>query len=114
MNYMGWIQIYIHGNTGCGPDILRQMQHSNINYMPGTIEGEDNIGLYWVDEKTTIRAFKEAIGSKTIFKHRLRFFSSLEKLNEFYDAKPSESFTAQEQAMIRTMTSEETRYKHTA
>lgn len=114
MNYMGWIQIYIHGNKGCGPDILRQMEHSDLTFMPGTIEGEDNIGLYWVDEKTTIRAFKEAIGSKTIFKHRLRFFTSLEKLNEFYDEKPSESFTAQEEAMIRTMSQEETRYKHSA
>ena len=114
MNYMGWIQIYIHGKTGCGPDILRQMEHSKINFMPGTIEGEDNIGLYWVDEKTTIRAFKEAIGSKTIFKHRLRFFSSLEKLNDFYDARPNESFTAQEEAMIRTMSQEEPRYKHSA
>lgn len=114
MNYMGWIQIYIHGNSGCGPDILRQMQHSDLTFMPGTIEGEENIGLYWVDENTTIRAFKEAIGSKTIFKHRLRFFSSLEKLNEFYDEKPGESFTAQEKDMIRAMNLEETRYKHSA
>ena len=111
---MGWIQIFIHGKSGCGPDILRQMEHSDLTFMPGTIEGEENIGLYWVDEKTTIRAFKEAIGSKTIFKHRLRFFPSLEMLNEFYDEKPSESFTPQEEAMMRTMSTEETRYKHSA
>jgi len=114
MNYMGWKTIYIHGNTGCGPEIMRHMEHSDIVHMPGTVEGEPNIGLYWVDEKTTLRAFKEAIGSKTIFKYRLRFFSSLEKLNDFYDDKPSESLTAQEEAMIRTMSSEETRYKHSA
>lgn len=82
--------------------------------MPGTIEGEANIGLYWVDEKTTIRAFKEAIGSKTIFKYRLRFFSSLEMLNEFYDEKPNESLSPQEVAMIRNMSQEEARYKHSA
>lgn len=111
---MGWKTIYIHGNTGCGPDIMRQMEHSNIIHMPGTIVGEDNIGLYWVDEKTDLRAFKKAIGSKTIFKHRLRFFSSLEKLNEFYDGSPDESFTPQEEAMIHTMSVEETHYKHTA
>jgi hypothetical protein len=114
MNYMGWIQIFIHGKAGCGPEILRQMEHSDITFMPGTIEGEANIGLYWVDEKTTIRAFKEAIGSKTIFKYRLRFFSSLEMLNEFYDERPNESLSPQEEAMIRTMSQEETRYKHTA
>jgi hypothetical protein len=114
MNYMGWIQIFIHGKAGCGPEILRQMEHSDITFMPGTIEGEANIGLYWVDEKTTIRAFKEAIGSKTIFKYRLRFFSSLEMLNEFYDEKRNESLSPQEEAMIRTMSQEETRYKHSA
>jgi len=90
------------------------MEHSDIVHMPGTVEGEPNIGLYWVDEKTTMRAFKEAIGSKTIFRYRLRFFTSLEKLNEFYDEKPTESLTPQEEAMIRTMGLEEARYKHTA
>ena len=111
---MGWKTIYIHGNTGCGPDIMRHMENSNIIHMPGTIVGEDNIGLYWVDEKTNLRDFKKAIGSKVIFKHRLRFFPSLEKLNEFYDGKPDESFTPQEEAMIHNMGTDETIYKHTA
>lgn len=108
---MGWKTIYIHGNTGCGPDIMRHMEHSDIIHMPGTIVGEDNIGLYWVDEKTGLRDFKKAIGSKTIFKYRLRFFTSLEKLNEYYDGRSDESFTPQEEAMIHTMEAE---YKHTA
>jgi len=111
---MGWKTIYIHGNTGCGPFIMRHMEHSDIIHMPGTIVGEDNIGLYWVDEKTSLRDFKEAIGSKTIFKYRLRFFSSLEKLNEFYNGRPDESFTPQEEAMIHTMSMEATQSKHTA
>ena len=111
---MAWATIYIHGKSGCGPEILRQVEHSDITFMPGTVEGEENIGLYWVDEKTTMREFKEAVGSKTIFKYRLRFFTSLEKLNEFYDEKPSEFFTPQEEAMIQTMSLDETRYRHSA
>jgi hypothetical protein len=90
------------------------MEHSDITFMPGTVEGEENIGLYWVDEKTTLRQFKEAVGAKTIFKYRLRFFTSLEKLNEFYDEKSSDSLTPQEEAMIQMMGLDETRYKHSA
>ncbi len=100
---MGWKTIYIHGKSGCGPEILRHMKQSDIIHMPGTVEGEENIGLYWVDEKTSMRDFKKAIGSKTIFKYRLRFFSSLEKLNEYYNGRPNELFTPQEEAMIHTM-----------
>lgn len=111
---MGWKTIYIHGNTGCGPDIMRHMEHSDIIHMPGTIVGEDNIGLYWVDEKTDLRDFKKAIGSKTIFKHRLRFFSSLEKLNEYYEGRPDDSLTPQEKAMTQARSMNETHYKHTA
>ncbi len=111
---MGWTTIYIHGKSGCGPEILRHVEQSDIIHMPGTVEGEENIGLYWVDEKTSMRDFKKAIGSKTVFKYRLRFFSSLEKLNEFYSGRPDESFTPQEEAMIHTMSIEEMHYKHSA
>jgi len=97
---MGWVTIYIHGKSGCGPEILRHMEQSDIIFMPGTVEGEENIGLYWVDEKTSVRDFKKAIGSKTVFKYRLRFFPSLEKLNEFQDEKPNDLLTPQEEAMI--------------
>jgi hypothetical protein len=109
---MGWIQIFIHGNTGCGPDIMRQMAHSNIIHMPGTIAEDENVGLYWVDEKTTMRAFKKGIGSKTIWKHRLRFFTSLEKLNEYYECETGESFTPQEKALINSM--EDSRFRNSA
>jgi hypothetical protein len=114
MENMGWTTIYIHGRSGCGPEILRHMEQSDIIHMPGTVEGEENIGLYWVDEKTSLRDFKKAIGSKTVFKYRLRFFSSLEKLNEFYSGRQDESFTPQEEAMIHTMSAEETLYKYSA
>lgn len=109
---MGWIQIFIHGNAGCGPDIMRQMAQSGIKHMPGTIAEDENVGLYWVDEKTTMRDFKKAIGSKTIWKHRLHFFTSLEKLNEYYDCQAPESLTPQEAALINSM--EETPYRHSA
>jgi hypothetical protein len=111
--HMGWITIFIRGNTGCGPDIMRQMEHSNIVHLPGTIIGEDNIGLYWVDEKTNLRDFKKAIGSKTIFKHRLRFFSSLEQLNEFYGETPDDSATSEEE-VIHPPGVEGIQYKHSA
>lgn len=100
---MGWVTIYIHGKAGCGPEILRHVKQSEINFMPGLVAAEENIGLYWVDENVSIRDFKVAIGSKTVFKYRLRVFASLERLNDFLAEKSNDSFTPQEEAMIRTM-----------
>ncbi len=100
---MGWITIYIHGKAGCGPEILHHVKQSEIDFMPGLVAAEENIGLYWVDENVSLRDFKVAIGSKTVFKYRLRFFASLEKLNDFIREKGSDSFTPQEEAIIHSM-----------
>lgn len=80
---MGWITLYIQGRSGCTSEVLKHLEQSDISFMPGSVSGEKNIALYWVDEKTGLREFKKAIGSKTIFKYRLRFFTSLEEARDF-------------------------------
>lgn len=119
---MGWGTLYIYGKPGFEQEVLDQLERSSIGFMPGSMSGEQNIALYWVDAHTNIRDFKKAIGSETVFKYRLRFFYSLESLHEFQDQRISSntSFTAQEQALIREMTYwDETHpnhqhYKHSA
>lgn len=119
---MGWSTLYIHGKPGCGQDVLDKLERSSIGFMPGSMSGEQNVTLYWVDERTTMRDFKKAIGSEIVFKYRLRFFNSLESLHEFQDQqiRSKDSFTPQEQALIRKMTHwDETHpnhqhYKHSA
>jgi hypothetical protein len=113
---MGWITIYIQGKSGCTSEVLRNLEHSRVRFMPGSAFGEKNTALFWVDEKLSLRDFKKAIGSKTIFKYRLRFYTSLEKSSDFEtDLVDGNALTPQEESLIREMASwEETRYKHTA
>ncbi len=119
---MGWGTLYIYGKPGFEQEVLDQLEHSSIGFMPGSVSGEQNVALYWVDERTNMRDFKKAIGSEIVFKYRLRFFSSLESLHEFQEQQISyhDSFTPQEQALIRQMSHwDETHpnhqhYKHSA
>lgn len=119
---MGWSTLYIYGKPGFEQEVLNRLERSSIGFMPGSMSGEQNIGLYWVDERTNVRDFKKALGSELIFKYRLRFFTSLESVHEFQDESinSTDSFTAQEQALIRQMTHwDETHpnhqhYKHSA
>ncbi len=119
---MGWSTLYIHGKPGFEQEVLDQLESSSIGFMPGSMSGEQNIALYWVDERTNMRDFKKAIGSKVVFEYRLRFFDSMEKLHEFQEQsmKSTDSFTPQEQALIREMSywdethPNQQHYKHTA
>jgi hypothetical protein len=119
---MGWSTLYIHGKPGFEQEVLNRLERSSIGFMPGSMSGEQNIALYWVDERTNERAFKKAIGSEIVFKYRLRFFNSLEGVHEYQDQdmNSSENFTVQEQALIREMTrwdethSHHQHYKHSA
>jgi hypothetical protein len=77
---MGWGTLYVYGKPGFEQEVLDQLEHSSIGFMPGSMSGEQNIALYWVDERTSMRDFKKAIGSEIVFKYRLRFFNSLESL----------------------------------
>jgi hypothetical protein len=117
-DYMGWITIYIQGKSGCSSEVLRNLEHSGVRFMPGSAYGEKNTALYWIDEKLSLRDFKKAIGSKTVFKYRLRFYTSLEKNSEFQtDLVDGNGLTPQEESLIREMASWEEsqhRYKHSA
>jgi hypothetical protein len=110
---MGWSTLYAHGNPGFEQEVLDQLEHSSIGFMPGSIGGDENIALYWVDEHTTVRDFKKAIGSKMVFKYRLRFFESLESLHAFQDTHiRTADFTPQEEALIHEMAHWEEAHPH--
>lgn len=119
---MSWSTLYAHGNPGFEQEVLNQLEHSNIGFMPGSMGSEENIALYWVDDHTNIRDFKKAVGSKIVFKYRLRFFDSLENLQHYQDSLLVSNEMAQaqqEQAFIRQMVRWEEshpnhHYKHSA
>lgn len=82
---MGWITVYMTGKSDFREEVLKKLESSNVNFMPGytgTSSDMDTHDLYWLDEKVDLRTFKEAIGSKLIWKYRLNFFTSLEAFIE--------------------------------
>jgi hypothetical protein len=75
--------------------------------MPGYTEGQTGENalfsdLYWIDEKIKLRELKEVIGSKLIWKYRLRFYTSLEAFIESQNKQKKDSeFTAEEKEFLR-------------
>ena len=82
---MGWITVYVTGKSDFREEVLKKLESSNVNFMPGYTGPSDEADahdLYWLDESTDLRKFKEAVGSKLIWKYRLQFFTSLEAFIE--------------------------------
>ena len=104
---MGWITVYITGKADFRQDVLKKLEGSNVNFMPGNI-GEssdmDTHDLYWLDEKVDMRSFKEAIGSKLVWKYRLNFYTSLEAFIESQkNKKNDQELSLEESALLSRM-----------
>ena len=99
---MGWITVYITGKSDFKEEVLRHLEQSRFKFMPGSSE-ERHLSLFWIDERADFREFKKSIGSKTIFKYRLRFYTSVEEFVESKNIKSRNRFTPQEESMIRDM-----------
>ena len=112
---MGWTTIYISGKEGFEEEVLKNLRHAGIDFMPGSIGTSGGPGLFWISETMPLRDFKKAIGSKTVFKYRLQFFSSLEEF-EKSQGQRSERLSPREEAMIREMNAwqESRKYRHSA
>ena len=80
---MGWITVYIRGKVGYESEVFRNLEHSGYSFLPG-FSNERGLTLFWINDSGSLRPFKKAIGSKTIFKYRLRFFLNIE---EFVESK---------------------------
>ncbi len=106
---MGWVTLYITGKSDFRDDVREKLDNSDLKLMPGYIGGSDGTSMfsdmYWVDEKVKVREFKEAIGSKLIWKHRLHFFASLEELLETQNVEKKEEATAEERALYEKIAS---------
>ncbi len=103
---MSWITLYISGKTDFRQDVLRKLEHSGIPHMPGYIEmypGQDPADLYWMDGTVSLRKVKEKIGGKLIWKHRLRFYTTLEEFLADRQPPSENGFTTRERQMITEM-----------
>jgi len=103
---MGWITVYITGKIDFRDEVLKKLENSNVNFMPGYTGASsdmDTHDLYWLDEKVDLRKFKEAIGSKLIWKYRLNFFTSLEAFIESQNKKKEAQSVAEENSILLGM-----------
>jgi len=104
---MGWITVYITGKADFREDVRKRLEGSNVNVMPGYTGASsdmDTHDLYWLDEKVGLRTFKEAIGSKLVWKYRLNFFTSLEAFIESQKNKrKEEELSDEENALLLRM-----------
>jgi len=103
---MNWNTIYITGRDNFREEVRRKLDHSHLNYMPGYIDNSMSRithDLFWLDESIDLRIFKEAIGSKLIWKHRLRFFTNLEAFVQSQNQDHDEPLTKEELEMIASM-----------
>lgn len=83
---MGWNTLYITGRTDFREEVREKLEGSDLKFMPGytgTFPANGEVhDLYWINETVTLRQFKEAVGSKLIWKYRLKFYPSLEAFIE--------------------------------
>lgn len=104
---MGWLTIYVTGKPDFHGEVQKKLQASDLNFMPGYTGSSGDIDthdLYWLDETVDIRKFKEAIGSKLVWKYRLKFFTSLEAFKESQNPKKKIlEFTPEENALVAKM-----------
>lgn len=102
---MGWTTLYITGKADFREEVREKIEDSKLKVMPGYTGTSPSVGeihdLYWVDEKVALRKFKEAIGSKLVWKYRLKFYPSLEAFIEAQNKQDrSSEFTAEDLALI--------------
>ena len=106
---MDWNNIYIVGNPGFKKEVARKLEHSELKFMPGylgSVSVATDYDMYWVDKSVSLRAFKEAISAKYIWRYRIRFYDTLEKfLATQEDGSNSTSITNQDQELMDEMRS---------
>lgn len=75
--------IYIKGIKKYKVSLIKGLGKSNliegIDFIQG-LAGND-YALYWINENLDLREFKLAIGAKYVWKHRMRFFNTIEEMN---------------------------------
>ena len=85
---MNWTTIYITGRPDFQADVRRKVENSDLDFMPGYVDNSSSAvthDLYWLNDQTEIRELKEAVGSKLVWKYRLRFYNSLEAFLQAQD-----------------------------
>ena len=85
---MNWTTIYITGRPEFQAEVRKKLGHSDLNFMPGYVDNTTTTvthDLYWLNDLTELRKMKEAVGSKLVWKYRLKFYANLEAFLQSQD-----------------------------
>jgi len=85
---MNWTTIYITGRRDFQEEVRKKLEHSDLDFMPGYVDNTTATvthDLYWLSDQIELRKMKEAVGSKLVWKYRLKFYASLEAFLQSQD-----------------------------
>lgn len=100
---MAWSTLYITGRPGFDEAVLNYFKKSHVDFLTGSFN-EDGLYLYWITEDFILKNFKKTIGSKVIFKYRLRFFLSVDTFVASENRqKRNHHFTPDQEQMFRDL-----------
>lgn len=94
---MGWITVYIKGKSGFEEEVLDRLRGSEFPFMPGS-SYEKGLMLCWIPDTAALRSFKQEIGSKIVFRYRLRFYTNVEAfIEQKHNKRPDQEIIEEEQ-----------------
>jgi hypothetical protein len=83
---LNWLPVYVTGRKGFTRKLAEALQHSGLPHMPGYFFDSNatvDHTMFWVDESIPLETYKRAVGARTIFKNRIRFFLTLSEFSQF-------------------------------
>lgn len=96
---MSWTTIYIRGRTGFEEEVIERLEDK---WMNGSAEIGHGLIMFWMKELSELRGLKKAIGSRTILKYRLHFYTDLDEYIKSTSDR-DKGFTESEAAIIHSM-----------
>lgn len=102
---MSWTPVYIEGNEGFKEAVVAKLENT---WPRGSADSERDLVMFWLRKTSDLREFKEAIGSKLIFKYRMRFIADL-NIHLGHINKRSDNFSDSENDLIKSMREREVR-----
>jgi hypothetical protein len=102
---MAWKTLYVTGRPGFDRELLSSLEKTDSHYLTGSFN-DDNTYLFWVTESFEVQKLKYAIGSKVLFRYRLRFFFGVDAFISSRDlGKRNHQFTSVQEQMFRDLNS---------
>src|SRR5689334_20644239 len=93
--------LYVTGRPGFDQKVARCLKKLKVNFLTGSFSATSTY-LFWIPDQFDLDKFKGKIGSRRMFKYRLRFFSNANSFATFRDKnKRKHGFDSKQEQMFR-------------